>query len=83
MPDSIFKSIADNDALLKALRELLERQFSPEVDLKDLARDASDEILGQFLRARIAGMNAIDRSFKEINQYKSVQPVPEARNPAR
>ncbi len=78
----IFKTIADNQALLDALRKLLERQFDPEIDLKQLTTE-SDELLGQFLRARIAGMKAIDTAFKEIAQYKSVQPKPIGTNPGR
>ncbi len=81
--DSPLKQIADNQLLLDALKAMLVKQFAPPTDYKDIPSAISDELLGQFLRARITGMNAIDEVFKEIATYKTIVPRPPGTNPAR
>jgi hypothetical protein len=78
--NEILKMIADNPLLSGALRELLEKQFNLPIEMRI---DRSDELLGQITRARLAGLNAIDSAFKEIEQYKSILDEKEKVNPAR
>lgn len=83
MDDPTLKQIADNPALLEALRRLLERQFEPPVDFGTIDSATSDLVLGQMLRGRIAGLNGIRDALKEIEKYKTIPPRPESVNPAR
>lgn len=76
MPDNkeLFRGLADNPSLMEALRTLLEAQFSTDT----LNRDHSDEVLGQMVRARLVGLQAVEDALKEIAKYKS-QPTPAER----
>lgn len=80
MPNNILTVLADNPALIDAVKAVLTKQFdsSPVMGV-----DTSDVVLGQFLRARMAGLKAIDDAFKEINQYKTTVDKPVQSNPAR
>ena len=50
MESSILTTIADNPALLEAMRKLLEKQFEAPTEMKSLPATVSDEFLGQFLQ---------------------------------
>lgn len=69
MEPNILKIIADNPALILALRKTLEDE------LKDTPDELgfSNERLGERLRARMTATEAIDRAFKKIATYQSVQ----------
>lgn len=66
----LLKTVANNQALLEALKSHLLKQFEAPTTFKDLPASTSDELLGQFLRARIAGINAVEDAFREISQLK-------------
>ena len=74
------KQVADSPDLAKALRELLEKQFEAP---KDMDTSTSDIELGQFLRARLAGMKAIDEAFKEIARHRTGSEPSERVHPGR
>jgi len=82
MPNTphILQGLADNPSLLSEVRSVLERHFEP---AKDMDTNVNDAELGQFLRARLTGLKAIDAAFKEINQYKTIPDRPRGENPAR
>lgn len=79
MPN-VLSIIADNQALIDALKELFVNKF-----MKDGAQsDAiSDELLGQMYRARLIGLQKIDEVFKEVSTYKTRRDLPRGPNPAR
>ena len=79
MPNKILQPLADNQALLTAVKELILKQFSTD----SLVVTDSDELLGQMVRARIVGIKAVENAFKEIERYKSTQPQVDKTNPAR
>lgn len=74
MPDThnkqLLQIIADSPELSSVLRELLEAQFAAPNELKDVGPNTSNEVLGEFLRARLVGMEAIRKVFAEIDRYK-------------
>ena len=78
---NILGILADNPALIAAVKELLIKHF--EASTPALRDDTSDVALGQFLRAKIAGLKAVDEAFKEITQYKTLPTTPPRENPAR
>lgn len=80
--NTILKGIADNPALSKAVREVLEKHFS--LDEALLGNESlTNEYLGQVVRARLEGLKLIDASFKEIDRYKTVTNQPRTINRAR
>lgn len=54
---------------MQALKDALFDEFIFDEDRTDNA--LSNEILGQIYRAKILGMERIDRAFKKIARYKS------------
>jgi hypothetical protein len=75
----ILKALADNPALLEAVKKLLVDKFSVDT----LSVNTSNEILGQAVRARLDGLRVVEEAFKEIAKYKSVPTLPERKNEAR
>lgn len=85
MPNNeILSLIANNPTLSQALKDLLLKQFdAPKNWALDLPETTSNELLGEFLRARIAGSNAVEDAFKEISKFKTPEPRIEKVNPGR
>lgn len=81
MNDSILKVIADNPALLEAVRKVIDDKFDLEIPQTDMG--LNDLELGQMLRARMVGLRKVEEAFKEISQHKSNPNRPERINPAR
>lgn len=79
-PKHILTAFADNPALMDAVKELVAKQFEA---MPDLSKNPSDELLGQFLRAHVTGLEAIDKAWKELAQYKTIEEKPRVPNPAR
>lgn len=80
MNNDILKVIADNPALLKAVRETIEKRFS----LEKLDTSLDNEKMGEIVRASVEGLVKIDLAFKEIEKYKTQNKEPERiMNPAR
>lgn len=77
--ESILKVIADNQFLIDELKKILIAEFQD----SPLEMGFSDERLGQRVRARMEGLQAVERAFTKILTYKSLPPTPEAKNPAR
>lgn len=77
---NILTTLADNPALIDAVKTVLLKQFElpKEVDPR-----ADDTLLGQKVRAYIAGASAVKNAFKEIGQHKTVPDSPKRENPAR
>lgn len=75
----ILRAIADNPALTSVLKQLLEEAFTTPYDHTAL----TNEQLGEQLRARLVGLQAIKDVFKKIASYKSVPIRPEPVNRAR
>lgn len=78
--ENILSILADNPALTDAVKAVLVKQFSTE---PVCTPDVTDMVLGQFLRAKMSGMKAIDEAFKEIARYRTTPDKPERQNPAR
>ena len=74
---SILSKLADDSALMDALREVLERQF----DTKREELGKTDLELGQIVRARLEGKRAIDAALKEIGRYRSFEVAESKTNP--
>lgn len=80
MNDAIFKSFADNPAMMAAVKsKILEKLELSAVKLEGL----DDKRLGEAVRARITGVKAVEDAFSEIEKFKSPVPVPERINGAR
>lgn len=81
MPDNrdILRTFADNEAVMAAVRELLEKQFSTD----NLEATDSDILLGQMVRAKLVGLKAIEDAFREIAKYKTVDKSSGKVNPGR
>lgn len=75
----ILKNIADNPALLEALRKTLEKQFS----LDNIDTSLTNDQMGEVVRARVDGLKMLDLAFKEIKRFKSVETKPAKINEAR
>lgn len=67
----ILKAIADNPALSEALQTLFLKHFSISAGQKEIPLGITDENLGQFFRARITGMDVVNKVFAEIARYKT------------
>lgn len=77
---NILTTLADNPALIDAVRAVFTKQFEiPAL----LGAGTSDEVLGQYFRAKITGAKAVEDAFKEIAQYKTLPTTPPRENPAR
>ncbi len=79
-PKNILSVLADNSALSEAVKLLVTKQFEKP---PTITPETSDLVLGQFLRAHITGLEAIDAAWKELAQYKSIPDRPERVNSAR
>jgi hypothetical protein len=76
----VLRLIADNQALLDCLKELLLSEFgTPLTDVDG----ATDEQIGQKVRARLYGKRAVEEAFKKIAKYKTPKDRTEQVNPAR
>lgn len=79
MINEILRSVADNEELTKALKELLLKQFNED----DVSVKLDDSSLGQVTRARLEGIKRIEQAFKQIETLKTVKEKPTEDNPAR
>jgi hypothetical protein len=79
MNDSILKGIADNPALLKAVRDVIEEQFN----LDEIPTTMTNEAMGQVVRARVEGLKKIDKAFIKIASYATFSEKKASVNPAR
>ncbi len=79
MPE-ILKTLADNPALFEAVKSVLLKQFTTS---EGEVEAFTDEQLGQRVRARIVGTQAVENAFKEIKSYKTPEPIPPKINEAR
>lgn len=77
---NILSVLADNPALMEAVKTLLIKHFE---GAPIITPETSDELLGQFLRAKTSGIKALEEGFKEIAQYKTVSNKQARVNPAR
>jgi len=78
MDKEILKGLADNPNLLAAVRKLLEEKFS----VDSLTADRADEVLGQMVRARLVGLQAINEAFRELENLRTPPKTPERDNTA-
>lgn len=67
MPN-LLKIIADNPALMDALKEVIYKQFT----FDNVSNLMTNENIGQVVRSRIDGKILVDNAFKEIAKYKTV-----------
>lgn len=77
--NSILKGIADNQALLDAVKGVIESKFSLDV----LTTSLTNEQIGQIVRARLDGLKAVKEAFKEIEKYKTQEEKQPVVNRAR
>ena len=75
----ILKTVADNQALTEALKEVILKQF----DEESVSTSLNNESLGQVTRARLDGIKKVNLAFIEIGKYKTVKEIPKEDNPAR
>lgn len=80
LKETILKGIADNPALLEELKKLLLDEFT--LDGIEIYR-ASNEGLGQVVRANITAKEGIERAFNKILEYKTLEPKLEPKHPGR
>lgn len=79
MQPDILKVIADNPALLTAVREVIEKHFS----LDNIDTSLTNEEMGEVVRAKVDGLKMVSAAFKEIERHKSIEPKVGGVNPAR
>ena len=77
----ILKVIADNPSLFDTLKSHILNEFEIDAPQGDLT--ATDEVLGQILRARLVGKSKVESAFKKVMNYKSVESEREIKNQAR
>ena len=77
--NEILKTIADNQALTEALKEVILKQFNEE----SVSTNLDNESLGQVTRARLDGIKKVNTAFIEIEKHRTVKEVPKEDNPAR
>ena len=82
MNPSTLQGIADNKPLLEAVKAEILKQFEAPSEGKGLEA-LSNEHLGEFLRARLTGIKAIDLAFKEIARHATAPPQQERVNRGR
>ena len=70
MPPNIFTTLADNPALFEAVKKALIDEFH----VVESEGGMSDERLGQMYRARIIGVQTVEKVFKDIAKLKSPTP---------
>lgn len=75
----VLKLIADNPALLNALKGLLQKHFSVDT----LSTNMTNENMGQLVRSRLDGLEVLERAFKEIERHRTQKDKPLSQNPAR
>lgn len=80
--ESLLKQIADNPALLAAVKAKILEPFDS-FHLWQIGRDQTNDQLGAIIRARLEGLQLVEEGFKEIEKYKTVDVKPEAVNQAR
>ena len=78
MDKNILKGLADNPALTDAVKECITKYFS----VDKLTSDVADIELGQMVRARLVGLQAVNDAFAEIARYKSSATTTAKDNPA-
>lgn len=66
----ILKVLADNPALLDAVKEVILRQFDLKLTFQKVS-ELPNEQLGSLERARLAGINGVEDAFREIEKYKT------------
>ena len=77
--DKVLQQIADNPALLQAVRNGIEAEFA----LDNLNTTMTNDAIGQVVRANIDGRARVEEAFKKILSLKSVPQTPEKTNPAK
>lgn len=75
----ILKTIADNPALMEELRSM----FLAEFESQPIEVGFSNERLGELVKARLMGKNAVDSVFNKILEYKTLPEKVEAKHPGR
>lgn len=83
MEKSLLTRLADDPALLEAVRGVFLKQFDPPKNWAGMASQSSDELLGQVLRARITGIKAVEDACVEIHTYQTIKETPQEPMPAR
>lgn len=71
MPN-ILKIIADNPALMDALKEVIYKQFN----FDNVSNRMTNEEIGEVVRSRIDGKILVDNAFGEIAKYKTIAEEP-------
>lgn len=80
MDKQILQVLANNEALMEAVRDIIISKF----EITDIQDGIIDDLrLGQMTRARLVGIKKINEAFKEINQYKTIVDNPARINQAR
>ena len=77
----ILKTLADNQLLLEAVKDLLLAEF--DVKWLEVSPDSDDVVLGQQMRARLVGMNKVLDVIRRIEKLKTIPASPEKFNQAR
>jgi len=81
IPTSL-QSLADNKPLMEAVKAEILKQFEAPSDGKELEA-LSNEQLGEFLRARLTGVKAVEVAFREIARHTSAPPQQDRVNRGR
>lgn len=81
MDKQLLSIVADNPSLFDTLKKHILDEYEIDAPQGDLT--ATDEVLGQILRARLVGKSKVESAFKKIMNYKSVESEREVKNQAR
>lgn len=79
MDKNILQGLADNTALLNAIKAVIDSKFA----LDDVNTGMQNEAIGQVVRANIEGRARVEEAFKEILSHKSPPATTGKKNPAR
>lgn len=79
MNKDLITALANNQALLDSLKEVLYSHFKED----EISTDMTNENIGQVTRARVDGRKRLDAAFQEIERHKSFAEKPPTQNPGR
>ena len=82
MENNILTILADNPALLEALKKTILNEFSLDEGY-NFRSDVSNDTIGQITRAILSGRQRVERAFVEIKKYQTIPDEPIKTNPAR
>jgi hypothetical protein len=65
----LLKSLADNQELFDAVKKVIDARF----EIPNIPIDATNEKIGEIVRARMDGRKLVEEAFREIATLKTIK----------